>query len=124
MRCGHDCSAWDHDEKWGDEADVARFNATVAVLLAAGADVNAICFDWPGPQYDYTPLQFAVESRNLQIVKMLVEHGADMNIKESDGRTALEIAYEFKKMGPQWEKEYNQKYEMDGIIEYLESVMK
>lgn len=46
-------------------------------------------------EYGYSPLRFAVENSNLQIVKYLVESGADLDIKYEKGFTPLHFAAVF-----------------------------
>jgi ankyrin repeat protein len=42
----------------------------------------------------WTPLHVAVEQGNADIVRILVEHGADATIQANDGRTPLHMAAE------------------------------
>lgn len=51
--------------------------AAVKELLAKGADVNA------KTQYGATPLSYACDRGNLEIVKLLLEHGANVNVKDT-----------------------------------------
>ncbi len=67
-----------------------------------GADVNAIIKD-----NGFTALMGASAARNLEIVKYLIENGADINIQNQFNYTALDIAKES---------------EDTEIIEYLESL--
>lgn len=39
-----------------------------------------------------TPLHYAVISMSLPVVKILVDNGADCNLKNEDGNTPLDIA--------------------------------
>lgn len=55
--------------------------------LASGADVNARERD-----NRYTPLHTAAMADNDQAVKFLLQHGADPDIVDEDGRTALMMA--------------------------------
>jgi ankyrin repeat protein len=121
MRCGHDCEAWDFPCKWGDPADDTRFLETVCILLEAGADINAVCYAWPGPQTQYTPVHFAVESCNLPIVKLLVERGADLSIPDDVGVTPLETALHIQRVAQDLRKRTDFKYDIDPIVEYLKS---
>jgi ankyrin repeat protein len=57
----------------------------VKAALNAGAEVNE-----PGPFG--TPLHGAAENGHLEIVRLLVEHGADVSIRDASGRTAREAA--------------------------------
>lgn len=41
----------------------------------------------------YTPLMYAITNHNLNMVKLLVEHGADVNLCNNNGQSPLEIAY-------------------------------
>ena len=57
----------------------------------------------------YTPLLHASLRGNLEIVKLLISNGADVNHKNAFGRTALmiaiaQIAYEFDEDGERWEE--------------------
>jgi hypothetical protein len=57
------------------------------MLIAAGADVNATA--WRGFA---TPLTQAVVSDEIEMVRALLEHGADRSIKNPAGLTPLDIA--------------------------------
>jgi uncharacterized protein len=65
-----------------NEADAM---AAIALCLKYGADVNA--FNSTGQ----TALHIAVE-RSDAVVRLLVERGAEMDLKDRDGRTPLDIA--------------------------------
>ena len=53
--------------------------------LAAGADVNAIVDDW-------TPLHNAAEYGQTTIAELLIEKGANVNTRDVDGETPLDVA--------------------------------
>lgn len=57
-------------------------------LLTHGADVNARESDQDG----WTALLYAAENHRNEIVKALLEKGADVNMADGNGRTALIIA--------------------------------
>lgn len=61
------------------------------LLLAAGARsvINEKDDIW-----HYTPLHHAAEQGNKALVKVLLDNGADKEIKDDQGRTPLKIAEE------------------------------
>jgi ankyrin repeat protein len=61
----------------------------VKLLLESGADVNKVCTDGE------SPLHYATERNRLELVKLLVAAGANLNL-EFRGKTALAIAKEEK----------------------------
>jgi hypothetical protein len=68
------------------EAVRNRSVETVKALLAANPDVDAV--DWEG----YTVLMFAAVSGQSDIVDVLLNHGADVNVKNKVGSSALMMA--------------------------------
>ena len=67
--------------------------AIASALLQCGANVNAInCIR-------NTPLHLAVMNKNKDVINLLIAHGANVNIKNRDGLTPLELA---KKENVQW----------------------
>ena len=54
--------------------------------LESGTDPNQPISDERGGY----PLHFAVNS-SIEIIQMLIEHGADVNVKDAKGRTPLHI---------------------------------
>ncbi|OQR91353.1 ankyrin repeat protein [Achlya hypogyna] len=60
-------------------------NAEMASLLLPFVDVNA-------PIMRTTALRLAVETRNERLVKLLLDHGADVDQAAENGRTALHLA--------------------------------
>lgn len=65
----------------------AQFPPVVSLLLNAGADVNRLSQD-----RGYSPLMDAVQKGDVAIAQILLDHGADGNLKSKDGQTALIIA--------------------------------
>jgi hypothetical protein len=59
--------------------------------VVAGADINGWYFDWSAERDDhcYTPLSYAVRHERLDIVKFLLEAGANINEGAEEGDTAL-----------------------------------
>lgn len=62
--------------------DVAEF------LVDRGVDVDAIVYQHP----EWTPLMAAVNAGHLNVVKMLVQKGASLDLPDKSGKTALMIA--------------------------------
>jgi ankyrin repeat protein len=71
-------------------ASIQGYTDIVKYLLKSGAEVNHSSGD---PEY-WTPLMCAVAGKNLDIVKMLVEAGANPNEVRDGGNFALLIATE------------------------------
>ncbi|KAI1752977.1 hypothetical protein F4782DRAFT_108458 [Xylaria castorea] len=68
-------------------------------LLKSGVDVNAYCWEYSiNDRYErkYTPLQAAADIGSLDLVRLLVRRGAEVNrpAKRYRGRTALQAACE------------------------------
>jgi ankyrin repeat protein len=68
------------------EAAGSNQSETVGALLQEGVDPNAVDGHW------VSALLRAVESGDLQIVKMLLDRGADVNMENISGDTALGVA--------------------------------
>jgi len=56
------------------------------ILIEHGADVNSIDGD------GWTPLFFAAESWNADLVRLLLSQGARRDVRDHEGRTAFDIA--------------------------------
>ena len=69
-----------------DAAVRGKLDACIKFVELQGADVNEITQD----RYAVTPLMNAI--RHLEIVKYLHGKGADLNIRDSQGQTALKKA--------------------------------
>jgi ankyrin repeat protein len=79
-------------------------------LVANGAKVNAL-----SPS-DTTPLMMAVSSGNDQLIKFLLDNGADLRMRNHEGYSAIDVASLFSKediregLISRWEKLYKQPY--------------
>lgn len=79
-------------------------------LMANGAQVNAL-----SPS-ETTPLMMSVGSGNDQLIKYLLDSGADLRMRNHEGYTAIDVAQLFGKddirngLMSRWLKLYNQPY--------------
>jgi ankyrin repeat protein len=84
--------------------DVAQF------LIANGATVDAMSLG------NTTPLMMAVQSGNEQLVKLLLDKGADLQLRNNNGLSAIDIADIYDKpwiaegLKARWLKLYKQPY--------------
>lgn len=62
------------------------------VLLGAGAEVNGQC------EHGRTALQMAAAWGHLDVVQLLIEHGADPEIRDDEGLNAIEMAMQSKRV--------------------------
>jgi ankyrin repeat protein len=70
----------------GEEKPEADFIECLKVLVASGADVNA------QDDHGNTALHGAAARGADQIIQFLVDHGANLNVKNKQDRTPLEVA--------------------------------
>jgi palmitoyltransferase len=70
-----------------------RDNVSTQILLKMGADPNAVGRD------GLSTLHWAAFTGNKGCITQLLEAGADIRAKNKDGRTAREIAAEFRNQG-------------------------
>lgn len=86
------------------QLEVAQF------LVSKGAKVNAL-----SPS-ETTPLMMAVRSGNDQLIKFLLDNGADLQMRNHEGYSAIDVAELFNKddirdgLKLRWEKLYKQPY--------------
>ena len=64
-----------------------KFPEIVAALLEAGANVNA-----RDAAERWTALMFAAVEGNVEVVRVLLSHGADVTLVDTDGESALDFA--------------------------------
>lgn len=79
-------------------AVVVEHEACASYLIEVGANVNVQSYGidlWPNTLM--TPLHYAVDWGNLNIVKKLIDKGADIEMKQSNGQTALVRAVTYDK---------------------------
>jgi ankyrin repeat protein len=85
-------------------------------LLTNGAIVDALS---PG---NTTPLMMAVQSGNEALVKLLLDKGADLQVRNSQGFTAIDIALIYEKpwiaegLSSRWQKLYKQPYVVTKVL--------
>lgn len=79
-------------------------------LMANGAQVNSL-----SPS-ETTPLMMSIGSGNDQLIKYLLDNGADLRLRNHEGYTAIDVAQLFGKddirdgLMSRWVKLYNQQY--------------
>ena len=95
----------------------ARGHLAVAqYLIANGAVVDSLS---PG---NTTPLMMAVQSGNEALVKLLLDKGADIQVRNSQGFTAIDIALIYEKpwiaegLSSRWQKLYKQPYVVPKVL--------
>lgn len=69
-----------------DDKDIDTHIKIAAALLAKGADPNLKNI------YGWSPLLICAMFKNLKMAKWLIRHGADINIEDTSGDTALTLA--------------------------------
>jgi len=74
------------EEVGGTPESVQERVELVSALISANADVNA------RNEGGVTPLMFAVQNKQADIVRTLLQHGADASAVDKKGRTAMQIA--------------------------------
>jgi ankyrin repeat protein len=84
--------------------DIALF------LVDKGAAVDA-----PSPN-ETTPIMMAIRAGNIQLVRLLLDRGADIRIRNQQGYSAIDVAELFnqeeiqKGLRARWQKLYNEPY--------------
>ncbi len=68
-------------------ASTGPFNATVELLIKAGAEINVT-----DNVEQWTAIMFAAAEGQFEVVKTLVEHGADLSMVDKDGESAYNFA--------------------------------
>ena len=76
----------------GESAEHVVTDANVAcvrILLEAGADPNTRIIDDAARGMFYFPLHLAISKKSDRVCRLLVEHGAGLELRAADGSTAL-----------------------------------
>ncbi|KAI5865617.1 ankyrin [Durotheca rogersii] len=84
---------------WAMEKDILDYPLEYLLtkkLLEAGCDINAIAKSGSGEKTSETPLLAAIGARKLDLVQLLIEHGADVNreLRYTVRKTPLQAAAE------------------------------
>jgi ankyrin repeat protein len=81
---------------WGHADSDRGVNYNIAdLLLTAGADINSrgsYVLSYHGNNVEFTSLGYAVYYRNYDLVRYLVDKGADVNLAMENGETPLELS--------------------------------
>ena len=105
VAAGANVNARARDDSWPDGVGFSALQSALGdltdaheacarILLQAGADPNTPFSSLPGSQTTWScvALHFVIPSSGQRVVQMLIEHGADLELKNSQGRTALQLA--------------------------------
>ena len=90
MLGAHLCLAAAHEAGRADRTAVRAFGhaAIAAFLIDQGADIHAVARN----AMQIQPLHAAVAGQYADIVRLLIEHGADVNARQQSGFTPLMAA--------------------------------
>jgi ankyrin repeat protein len=73
------------DRKWGSDPKSLSNHEVITALLKGGANPDII-----SKPFEWTALMWALmHNKKLEVIKALIEGGADVNIENSNGTTAL-----------------------------------
>jgi ankyrin repeat protein len=93
---------------WFAAQGAAPFGVAVArVLIAAGAEINRRC------EHGRTALHMAAAWGQIEMVRLLVESGADATICDDEGKSPAELAAGSRRVG---------EAELRRVIEFLHSI--
>lgn len=82
--------------------DNGYVNAAALLLNLPDTDVNA------RDEYDNTALHHAVSARNIDMIKMLIRHNADVNLANRDGVSPLELSKDVSSLEALLNSEHSQ----------------
>ncbi|KAI0281936.1 ankyrin repeat protein, partial [Russula aff. rugulosa BPL654] len=74
--------------EYGVDVNAQNSYCRTPLSFAAGAGRRSKYTDSSG----FTPLHDASEDGNIEIARVLLEHGANVEVKDNEGRTPLDIA--------------------------------
>jgi len=67
-------------------------------------------------EFGWTPLHEAVRARRLDLIRVLIDHGADINATTKSGESVLQLAYYYVKTN---DPEYQSNPDRHPMIQYL-----
>ncbi len=88
------------------------------MLVNKGADINAVSND------GITPLMLAAQNAKLDVVELLLKHGAKVNAKDNMGKTALDYANKAEVSDYLKQSVKDSRLDKDGVIKMLQQAMK
>lgn len=81
-----------------------EYTDLIKALLEKGADLNResnilsiYWFDVTNYEFNWTPIFFAITNGNEEVIRMLIDAGADMNKYDNKGKTPIDYLYEYNK---------------------------
>ena len=77
------------------EAHIRLWGATLPTDEGSGEDeLHQVQIDVNGEDAGHSPLRCATRGGHLEVVKVLLHRGADPNLRDPEGNTALDLALE------------------------------
>ena len=92
-------------EREAPSTEISSWRQTMMAAIAEGDQATLLCLLAMNKNVNFlhdgnTPIHLAAEKGHTDIMRMLISHGADFRVKNSAGKTPLEIAMEKKNRVP------------------------